>query len=110
MVELVGQKSQLTEIASREVQRYVGHTENATMYALLDDKNRRYGVVLVPEDETERPSYLVALARVIGNYVVIDEDGALDKPLHEALMVNGGVPREQIILAYKGETIPDAST
>jgi hypothetical protein len=108
MVELTGQKLQLAEITRQEVQRYVGHTENAIMYALLDDKNQRYGAVLVPEEDAERPSYLVALARVEGDYVVIDEDGALDKPLHQALMVNGGVPREQIILAYRGETIPEA--
>jgi hypothetical protein len=41
--------------------------------------------------------------------VVIDEDTSVDKPLYEALMTNGGVPREKIILAYRGETLPEES-
>jgi hypothetical protein len=35
---------------------------------------------------------------VVGDKVIIIEDNT-DKPLVDALMVNGGVPREQITLA-----------
>jgi len=47
------------------------------------------------------------MARVVGDYIVIDEDGTLDKPLYQALMINGSIPRDRILLAYKGEKLPD---
>jgi hypothetical protein len=99
----------LPEITAREVAKYAGHTHNAAVYSILDDKQQRYGVVIVPEDEEERPAYMAVFARVVGEYVVIDEDGTLDKPLVNALMHNAGVPREQIVLAYEGERIPNTS-
>jgi hypothetical protein len=46
------------------------------------------------------------MAKVVDDKVIILED-TTDKPLYEALMVNGGIPRERIILAYKGETLPE---
>jgi sulfur carrier protein ThiS len=38
--------------------------------------------------------------------VIIEYDGT-DKPLLDALLQRG-IPREQIVLAYQGEPIPDA--
>ena len=108
MVALI--KPELAEITSREVSRYSGTMPGALMYPILDDQHQRYGVVIIPEDEKDRPAYMAVLARVIEDFIVIDEDGSYDKPLYQALMVNGGVPREQIILAYKGETLPDQVT
>jgi hypothetical protein len=101
------EKTNLLEITRREVRKYVGNTPHARMYGLLDDQNGCYGVVIVPEDEAERPAYMAVLARVVGDMVIIEEDGTVDKPLVEALMVNGGIPREQIVLAYQGEPLPD---
>jgi len=99
----------LPEITAREVARYVGHTHDAAVYSVLDDRQQRYGVVIVPEDEEERPAYMAVFARVVGDYIIIDEDGTLDKPLVNALMHNAGVPREQIILAYEGEQVPETA-
>lgn len=46
------------------------------------------------------------MARLVGDYIIIEEDTTLEKHLAEALIVNGGVPRHKIICAYKGETLP----
>ena len=99
----------LPEITRREVNLYAGHTHGAKIYPVLDDTNKTYAVVIVPEDENERPAYVAVMARVVGDYIIIDEDGTLDKPLVNALMHNAGVPREQIVLAYQGETMPEAA-
>ncbi len=99
----------LAEIARREVDLYAGNTRGAKLYPVLDDTNQTYAVVIVPEAPEERPAYVAVMARVVGDYVVIDEDGTLDKPLVNALIVNGGIPREKIILAYKGEEVPEAA-
>ena len=109
MAELVSERLSLAEITSREVERYAGHMAKAALYALLDEKRKRYGVVIVPENDSDRPAYVAVMARIVDDYVVIDEDGTVDKPLYQALMVNGGVPREKIVLAYKGEKLPEQS-
>lgn len=100
----------LIAITRHEVEQYAGTTHGAQMYALLDDTNHQYAVVIVPESEEERPAWVAVMARIVDTWVVIDEDTALDKPLSQALMVNGNVPREQIILAYKGESVPQVES
>lgn len=107
MGELIRHQINLASITTCEVEKYAGHTNQAVMYAILDDERQRYGVVIVPEDENERPAYMAVLARVVNDRVIIEEDGTLDKPLVEALMHKGGIPREQIVLAYKGERLPE---
>lgn len=52
-----------------------------------------------------RFSFDALIVRIIGDKIVIEEDRNSD-PLYEALM-QAGIPREQIILAYAGESIPD---
>lgn len=47
------------------------------------------------------------IVRLLGDSIVIDRDNN-NKPLVDAL-VQAGVPREQIVLAYAGETIPHAA-
>lgn len=101
----------LVDITRREVSLYAAPSDTAVLYPLIDDVHRHYAVLVV---NNERPPHakstgIVVMARVVGEYVVIEEDRT-DKPLHEALMVNGGVPREKIILAYKGEKLPDNPT
>ncbi len=109
MAQLVNENLSLAAITRREVEKYVGRTQGAAMYSFLDDKQKRYSVVIVPESAAERPAYVAVMARVVGEYVIIDEDGTLDKPLYQALMVNGGIPREHILLAYKGEKLSGIS-
>ena len=47
------------------------------------------------------------IARVVDGRVVIDRD-VNNKPLVDALL-QAGVPRRQIVLAYAGETVSDAA-
>lgn len=107
MENIIHDKIDLNEIVRREVKGYVGTSDVYTLHSLLDNANQRYAVVIIPHDQDERPSWVYVLARVEGDYVLIDEDGPADKLLHNALMVNGNIPREQIILAYKDESVPE---
>ena len=84
---------------------YVGHYDESKLYFLADDEHLAYSVVDVPNIPSSYSTEIVVMARVIGDTIVIDED-TTDKPLVDALMVNAGLPREKIILAYKGEAIP----
>jgi hypothetical protein len=49
-------------------------------------------------------AFLVILVRLVGDQIVIDHDANSD-PLYEALL-EAGVPRARMILAYAGEPIP----
>jgi hypothetical protein len=50
---------------------------------------------------------VVVLARIVDDFVIIDED-TTDRPLWQEL-VQAGIPRERIICLYAGEELP-AST
>lgn len=98
----------LIDVTRREVELYAGNAFNATLYAIIDENKHIYSVISVPNQRRQHSAGIVVMARVVGDYVVIEEDRT-DKPLVDALMINGGVPREKIILAYKGEQLPEGT-
>jgi hypothetical protein len=99
--------SSIAEITKREVQQYGMPSPFANLISVLDDEQQVYTVVsLNREQKPGKSPWIVMLAQVIGDYIVILEDRT-DKPLVDALMVNAGIPRDKIILAYAGETLPD---
>lgn len=67
----------------------------------MDDEYLTYAVAAVDSPVRDYPSSLVVFARLVKGTIVIEED-ATDKPLLDALLQRG-VPRNQIILAYAGE-------
>lgn len=98
---------QLTQIVREEVKKYDagGRGANAILFALLDDERQVYAVNAVDYPTRHDYAMVVVLARIVGDKVVIEED-ATDKKLVDALLQRG-VPREQVVLAYRGEPIPD---
>lgn len=111
MVRVTKEKVEATalmKLTRQEVKRYAGYSPIAKLYPILDDNSRTYVVVIIEDDPARRPADVVVMARVVGDTIIIDED-TTDKPLYEALMHNAGIPREQIVLAYAGETAPDAT-
>ncbi len=48
------------------------------------------------------------LVRMLGETIVIEHDQN-DKPLFEAL-VQAGIPRTQIVMAYAGEPVPESAS
>jgi hypothetical protein len=68
-----------------------------------------FAVIEVPDhDHPDRMPLIVVMARIVGDNVVIDAD-ATDRPLYEALLI-AGIPRENLILGYLGETEPGEPT
>lgn len=98
----------LMRLTRQEVTLYAGYSPVAKIYPVLDDENRTYVVIIIDDDPAARPAYAMVMARVVGDLVIIDEDRT-DKPLYEALIHNAGVPREQIILGYAGEKLPEGT-
>ena len=98
----------LTEIVREEVAKYAGSGRgaNVILFPNLDDENQVYAVTAF-DYPTRRDILLVLVfARIVDGVIVIQEDKT-DKPLYQALLQRG-IPREKIVLAYAGEPIPNA--
>ncbi|MCY4020560.1 MAG: element excision factor XisI family protein [Chloroflexi bacterium] len=98
----------IKSLVRREVVKYAvsGRGANVLLFAILDDEQGIYAVNGVDYPERKDIAGVVVLARVVKNMVVIEEDMS-DKKLVDAL-IQAGILRDQIVLAYEGEPIPDA--
>src|SRR5687767_1311442 len=102
----------LAKILAQEVRKYAAQGRGAKLrlFPLLDNTNQTYSVVAVDNPRSDKYADpdsvgLVVFARIVADKVVVESDNT-DKPLVDALLQQG-VPREQIILAYAGEDVPD---
>lgn len=86
---------------------YTGPGLNDESLLTTSDDGRLLTVVSISQVRGETVVAAGLIVRLIGDIVVIDHDNN-NKPLVDAL-VQAGVPREQIVLAYAGETIPHAA-
>ncbi len=94
----------LTSIVQQEVLWYHQATsQNGQTLYFEDAHEGRFIVVFIPDYHPKRPQKpgVIVSAKLVDDRVIIDAD-TTDHPLHEALM-QVGIPREKIILAYAGE-------
>ena len=98
----------LKQTLREEVKKYAagGRGLNILLFAILDDEHGIYAVNAIDYPERNNVADVVVLAGLADNKVVIEED-MTDKKLVDALLQQGN-PRDQIVLAYDGEPIPDA--
>lgn len=107
MAELMRTKvstKELIEITRREVAHYAATSDDATFMPIMDDTALVYAVVVIERKPELRPSWVLVMARVSEDVIIIEEDTTLEKHLVDALMSNGHIPRHQIILAYMNES------
>jgi hypothetical protein len=93
----------LAVVVRHEVEDYVSPSPNATMYFMEEDVHQLYAAISIPHHHQQQVR-IVVMAQVVGERVIIHED-ITDRPLYEAL-VQAGVSRDAIILAYEGEEVP----
>lgn len=98
--------NQLQRILQHEMEQYAAHSLTATLYSIFDNEQQRYAIVSLPKLPRPFPSRVVLMARIENEIIIIEED-ITDKPLVDALTMNSGIPREQIVLSYTGETLPE---
>jgi hypothetical protein len=99
--------TQLIEVTREEVCKYAanGRGLNVRLFFVADEVRMIFNVVDVEYPVRKDIAGIVVMARIVGDKVIVEED-TTDKPLVDAL-IQRGIPREQIILAYRGEPIPD---
>lgn len=93
--------SDIHTITSNVVSGYAGRSLNAKLYYIHDAVRQIDSVIVVPHKRQNVP-HIMVMTRIEGDHVIVEAD-TTDRPLDEALM-NAGIPRNQIVLAYSGET------
>jgi hypothetical protein len=99
---------QLSQIVKDTVFWYTGGGFDLRTYPVLNESLGIYAVNMfrAPKNQPVKTSVIVQ-ARIDGDYVIVEED-TTDRPLVDAL-VQAGIPREKIVLAYAGETVEPVS-
>jgi len=101
-------EAELETILSDMVAKYDGKSDDFNVHLIFDPERHIYAVNAVRAVPTKERGFILLQARVVGEYIAIDADALWDKNLWMALE-KAGVPREQIVLAYKGEPVPTPS-
>ncbi|MHB8629171.1 MAG: element excision factor XisI family protein [Aggregatilineales bacterium] len=94
----------LAAIVEREVAEYVWDEEESFAYFVKDEARRFYAALIIPVDNPRNAHPIVAAHLIDDGRVVIDTD-LTDKQLYKRLL-DAGVPREKMVLVYKGEPWP----
>lgn len=93
----------LATTVSQVVESYAVEGFNARLFYAENPAISLYTVIAIPDVRPDE-SHPVILARIDNNTAIIEVDNT-DRYLYR-LLVQAGVPREQIIRAYLGETVP----
>jgi hypothetical protein len=94
----------LTKTVYDVVMGYARKGLNSQSYFTHNDDNKIFSVVTVTTNNT---SFVSLLVRISNSMVIVEQDRN-DKALVDALL-QVGIPRESIVLAYKGELAPAAA-
>jgi hypothetical protein len=93
------------EILEAELEKYAKPGWNGISFLTKNEDKQAYAIIAVSIQRGERFTALNLMVRLVDDLIVIDTDQN-DKPLVDAL-VQAGIPREQIVLLYAGESLPE---
>lgn len=92
-------------IVKEAVNWYASGGPNLKTFPVTLPDHAGYGVIVLDYPVRQQPAGVVVFARIVGDYVVIEED-TTDRPLVDKLTAKG-IPRDKIICAYAGESLPE---
>jgi hypothetical protein len=96
---------QILDILKHTLEGYIGKALNGYSYLTSSSDEHLFTIVSIGYLPKERIVDTGLIVRIEGNRIIIEHD-VNDKPLVDALM-QAGVPREQIVLAYAGEPVEE---
>lgn len=97
----------LSETLQSVMNGYAGQDLNGHSYLTRSVDGQVFTIVSIGVLRERHFAATSLVARVVNDRIVIDHD-VNDKPLGDAL-VSAGIPRQQIVLAYAGESLGDAA-
>jgi hypothetical protein len=92
----------------KAIEGYAGEGLNGRAYLTVSPDNQLFTVVDIANVRGQRLVSTSLIVRLVNDRIVIEYDDN-NKPLVDAL-VQTGIPRSQIILAYAGEPIAEPTT
>jgi len=95
----------LATVVEETIQGYAGGGFSLKTFFMINAVENAYAVLITDVPVHKRPAGIVVFARIVGDYVVIEED-TTDRPLVDKLTAKG-IPRDKIICAYAGESLPE---
>lgn len=98
----------LKEILRDTLLGYAGKGLNDYSYLTVDDQQQVFAVIDFGWYKDQRIADAGLIVRLEGDLIIIERD-INDKVLVDAL-VQAGIPRQQIILAYAGEASKETTT
>lgn len=84
---------------------YAGPAINGHIYLTISPDETTYTLTGIGTLQGQRFFNTVILVRIDHEHIIIERDQT-DKPVVDAL-VQAGIPRQQIVLAYAGERLPE---
>jgi hypothetical protein len=97
--------TQTITILTEALRGYTGKGLNHVSYLASDTNEGTFSVFSVAMIQGKRLVESDIIVRIVDAKIVIERD-INDKPLVDALL-QAGIPRTQIILAYAGEPVPE---
>ncbi len=95
----------MTNTLRKVIDGYAGKALNGHSYLTISPDEQVFTVVAVGKIEGERFVNVGLVVHLIADRIVIERD-VNDKPLVDAL-IQAGIPRSQIVLAYAGEPVEE---
>ena len=97
----------LKSTLERVIEAYIGKGLNGYTYLISDPNRAIFTVISVGYVKDQRLVDANLITRLVDDTIIIERD-MNNKPLVEALLQTG-ITRSQIILAYAGEPVPEAA-
>jgi hypothetical protein len=97
----------LKQKALKVVSEYAKDGLNCTSYLTQNEDGSLLTVVDIEDSAKTHDVYISLVVRIIGEIINIDRDQN-NKPAVDAL-IQAGINRKNIVLAYAGEVIPEAT-
>ena len=97
----------LKKIVREGVSGYAGKVLNGYSYLTHSDDGNVYTVVDVARIKGKHVSGVSLIVRIANDKVIVERDQN-DKIILDAL-IQAGIPRQDIILAYAGEPVPEVA-
>lgn len=96
--------ARLMHVLKETMQPYAGKALNGYLYLTMNEDETVYMITSIAKINDETVIETGIVARVENDMIVIERDIS-NKPLLDAL-IQAGVSRETIVLAYAGEKVP----
>jgi len=97
----------LNDAVKKVVAGYAGKVLNGDSYLTQSEDGTVFTVVIVTHIKGKHVSGVSLIVRIVDDIVIVERDQN-DKIVMDAL-VQAGIPRSQIVLAYAGEPVPESA-